>query len=369
MTINIKTILPLMIATSLYAQNSAIAYDGGIRLGVQYHDSLKSSRDVAIGGYLHSEGELYEGISLGGTFHTTQAFFGQHDAEGIPFFSSQARGYSILSEAYMKGEWGNTSAIFGRQILDTPFLDSDDIGMIPNSFEAYMLMNQDIKNSTILYSYVRAMSGVDSERAEKFDAINGGSGLHILGLSYEDEALSFSAWYYLLPHLASYSYLEVGYEMGYERFSYAFLAQAVLQEFVEAEDTKTLGFSASVSDERSALRATFAYNKSYGGVADNGFGGGPFFTSSENMTLADHSVHGEVFYAGVAWEASEALTLSLAKASLKDAKRHDGYEVDVVANYVASDTLSFDAIYSKIDNTDISGDKFDNVRVFANYTF
>ncbi len=207
-------------------------------------------------------------------------------------------------------------------------------------------------------------------RHEKFTDINGKSGLHILGISYEPVAnFSLAGWFYAMPNTAQYSYLEADYHSSTKTFSYAFSLQGALQDFRDKEDTKTLGLSTTLTHDESGVSASLAYNKSYGGVADNGYGGGAFFTSSENMTLADHRVHGEVFFSALAWDVSEKLTMTLSQASLHDANRHDGYEIDGVLHYDLATNLSFDAIYSKIDNTDVSGDKFDNVRVFANYTF
>ncbi len=372
MKITTKNKVLIMIVTILQAQAEGLAleYTGNLRLGMQYHDNDKSANDFAIGANVHAEGRLYDGIGAVATFYTTQALFNQNGSEGVSFFNSRARSYSILSEAYIKGAFGNTTATFGRQILDTPFLDSDDIGMVPNSFEAYTLFNRDIQDTTLVYAYVRSMSGVDAQRTERFNKINGGSGLHIVGATYEGvKDLSLAAWFYKMASRDMYSYVEATCTGKYTAFDYALGAQVAWQQFKEREDAKTLGAYVSLLHHDSALTARLAYNRSYGGVADNGFGGGPFFTSSENMTLADHSVHGDVFFYGLAWDASDALTLSLSQARLHDASRHNGYEVDVVAHVNYHDSLSFDAIYSKIDNTNVSGDKFDNVRVFANYSF
>ncbi len=68
------------------------------------------------------------------------------------FLGSNGQSYSILGESYLKFQYGNSSIKAGRQIIDTPYADSDDIGMVPNSFEGYTFTNRDLDNTTILFS-------------------------------------------------------------------------------------------------------------------------------------------------------------------------------------------------------------------------
>ncbi len=371
MKINIKTSLLIMIASSAGAQTLDLTYSGNLRVGAQYHDSAdKRGNDIALGGMLHTESKPQRGVVFGATLHTSNALFNQNDEGAVPFYDAASRSYAILSEAYLKGEFGSTMLIFGRQIIDTPFLDSDDIGMIPNTFEAYTMVNQEFKDTRLLYAYVRNMSGVDAEIPERFSDINGGAGVHIVGVAYEGiEDISLGGWFYALPNLAKYTYLEAGIEKDYNGFNYQLGAQFALQEYHDSKTANIFGLSADIMHKESAVSLMLAYDKSSGGVADNGFGGGPFFSSSENMTLAEAGADGEMLTYGMAWDVSEALTCALNKSELYDAHDNHGYEVDIVVHYALGENLSFDVIYSKIDNRDISGDKFDNVRLFANYQF
>ena len=371
MKISIKTLLLIMIAASAETQTLDFSYNGNLRVGAQYHDSAnKEGNDLALGGMLHTETKPREGVTFGATVYTSNALFNQNDQGAVSFYDSTSRSYAILSEAYVKGEFGNTMLIFGRQIIDTPFLESDDIGMIPNTFEAYTMVNQDIKDMRLLYAYVRNMSGVDAEIPEIFSDINGDSGVHIVGVNYEGiEDVTLGGWFYALPNLGKFTYLEAGIEKNYNSFNYQLGAQCALQDFHDSKTANIFGLSARIMNKESALSLMLAYNKSSGGAVDNGFGGGPFFSISENMTLAETGADGEMLTYGLDWDVSEKLLCSLNKSDLYDAQDNHGYEVDMLVHYALGDNLSFDAIYSKIDNTDISGDKFDNVRVFANYSF
>ena len=374
--ININSILLIMIALSAEAEEKALLYSGDIRVGVQYHDrsGSASGRDFALGGNLHVETLPLSGIALGATLHTTNSLSNQHDAMGVPFYSTLAASYAILSEAYIEAHYAKSSFILGRQTLDTPFLDSDDIGMIPNRFEAFTVIDEEIKDMRIVYSYVQSMSGVDADIPEEFTKINGGSGVHIVGLNYAPLAdVALSGWFYHIPEFAKLYYLDGGYKGTFKAYNYRVGAQVAVEDFQEGESAKIFGLRARIEHQKSALSCSFAYNKSVDRAAVNGFGGGPFFANDEHMTLADVGADGEIYSYALEWDTSvvwsKNLLLGISHAQLKDAKSNKGEETDIFASYSANDRLTFDAIYSTLNNSKISGDKFENVRVFVNYSF
>jgi len=90
---------------------------------------------------------------------------------GIPFLSSENDSYSILGEAYVEFKKDKTIFKLGRQELETPYANTDDIGMIPNTFEAYIVRNNSIKDTTLIFGQVQKWAGVDSS-LEKFSKIN-----------------------------------------------------------------------------------------------------------------------------------------------------------------------------------------------------
>jgi hypothetical protein len=374
MKIKTDILCACMIILGAQADGIAIDYSGNIRLGAQYHDGQTSGSDIALGAAIHAISEPIDGLGFGLSFYTTNAIFEKNDAVGVPFFGDKAEAYSILSKAYMQWSYEKSSVILGRQILDTPFLDSDDIGMIPNSFEAYSFLNQSLEDTTLVYSFVRQMSGVDSDAPQTFLSINGDSGVHLLGLSYEGmAAVSLSGWAYVMPHFANITYAEVEYEGIFKGYSFRLLGQSALEDFKVGESAKVFGFSSSLKHEETALSLYVAYDKSLDAGAINGFGGGPYFVNCEHLTLEDVGRDGSIFVYGLEWDASsliaDGMSLTLTQARLEDGQKHKGDEVDIVLSYAMRESLTFDAIYSTLDNSKIGGDKFDNLRVFANYSF
>ncbi|MBA3025746.1 MAG: OprD family porin [Sulfurimonas sp.] len=113
----------------------------------------------AIGGYLKFETAAYSGLSLGAALYTTNGFLlGEDKAtnkEVDPtLLGKDNESYSILGEAYLQYKAGNTTFKGGRQLLDTPMAGSDDARMLPNLFEAYLVINTDIADTTLIGGHV-----------------------------------------------------------------------------------------------------------------------------------------------------------------------------------------------------------------------
>lgn len=108
---------------------------------------------TAIGGHLKYETAELSGFSLGAAFYTTHEIDSRNTVDPT-LFGKDDEGYSILGEAYLQYKYKNTTFKGGRQKLVTPMLGDDDARMIPNLFEAYVLTNKDIANTTLTLGHV-----------------------------------------------------------------------------------------------------------------------------------------------------------------------------------------------------------------------
>lgn len=108
---------------------------------------------TAIGGHLKYETASLNGLSLGAAFYTTHEIDSRNTVDPT-LFGKDDDGYSILGEAYLQYKYKNTTFKGGRQKLVTPMLGDDDARMIPNLFEAYVLTNKDIANTTLTLGHV-----------------------------------------------------------------------------------------------------------------------------------------------------------------------------------------------------------------------
>jgi hypothetical protein len=362
----------------MYADTFIDAVDGYVRSGAQITDIKHDDTytDIALGGKLHIDTKAFYGIHAAASLYTTNAL-GKQEGNGIPFFDANNHSYTILGEAYLKGKWENTTLAVGRQEIDTPFADTDDIGMIPNTFEAAMLVNKTIKDTTITLGHLHKMAGVDAPNPSEFTRINDDEGVQLLGVSYEGISnLVLSAWDYRLNRYETdnIAYFEANYENNHNNLTYGLNLQYALQNAqIPGEDNADIyGIDASIGFENTGIALGVAYNKSQGNAVDNGFGGGPFFTSAEHLTLAEANGEGEAFFYTAQWDAKSAnlenLSFLVGKLILKNDSGIQSDEIDFIANYSFSESLNIQACFSHIDDK-INAAKSKNTRVFLNYTF
>ncbi len=111
----------------------------------------------------------------------------------------------------------NTTFKIGRQFLDTPFAFTEKWNLAQNSFDAIVLLNQDIKNVTLVGAYVGRGNGVFAKVA------NGDDFQPYMGFENETyavgamtnllEGLPINAWYYSLASIADAAWVDGAYTL------------------------------------------------------------------------------------------------------------------------------------------------------------
>lgn len=112
---------------------------------------------LSLGGYLKYETGSFSGLSAGAAFYTTNKLdskSGVAAENDTTLFGPNGDNETYLGEAYLQYKYGNTAFKAGRQKLDTPLAGSDDARMLPNLFEAYVLSNTDVKDTTLIAAHV-----------------------------------------------------------------------------------------------------------------------------------------------------------------------------------------------------------------------
>jgi len=325
---------------------------GQIRLGyINSDDNMGNKNDtLAIGGKLDYENKFHQNVSIGGTFYTTNAIGGIND-EAL-FLTADKASYSILGEAYINAGFGTTHIKLGRQEIETPFADTDDIGMIPNTFEGLFIRKQATKNTTLLFNHLHRQAGIDAATPEKFSKINGTKGVNVIGLLYEpSKQWNLQAWHYNAKNSTDISYVEAGIN-PLENLHFGM--QYSTQEG-GGFNGKVWGLSAEyiLGD----VTLSIAHNKVSNGQITNGFGGGPFFTSAEDHTIAEVD-HQKATAIGIEYTLNK-LTLAATQVNFDQGEN----EIDVLAAYHFNNTLSTELIYSGLHNDGKLS------RAFVNYNF
>ena len=279
-------------------------------------DDFKSSAtqdlsSVAIGGKLKFETAAVNGISAGVSFFTTQAITGD-DSKGVANMfdgtgTTTGKGYSTLGEAYLVGTLGKTTVKVGRQQIDSPLAGSDDVRMIPNLFNAALVINTNVPDTTLIGGYVSQMSGVDSAaNRSSFTSMSvaalgsspapaaGNQGVYVAAVvnnSIKD--LTAQAWYYGATEVLNAYYLQADYKLG---------NLALSGQFYNIDDTgktaaalgasganySVYGAKAAYTVESIGLTPYVAYNKfskkSSATFVNGAWGGYPEFAAMEEWT-------------------------------------------------------------------------------------
>ncbi len=109
----------------------------------------------------------------------------------------------------------NTTFKIGRQYLDTPLAFTEKWNVAPNSFDAAVMLNQDIVNTTLVAAYVGRGNGefVQVTRGDDFRSY-GKEGAYALGAitSLLDGALPISVWGYDVVNVAQAFWGDAGYK-------------------------------------------------------------------------------------------------------------------------------------------------------------
>jgi len=372
----IRSTLPILITTLTINANifEELKTSGYLRTAYEIHavENSDTFKDGAIGGKLHIDTGTYEGISLGTSFYTSNAL-GSDDNQGlVPFRGEVANSYTLVGEAYIQGIWGNTRVKIGRQEIDTPFAQVDDIGMVPNTFEAYILENKDLTDTTLFVGQIQKMAGVDAAVVDAFTPVNTHKNMQVIGTTYEGlENITLSAWYYRMKDAAvdSIAYMEANYETEH----YSIGLQVAKQGYSLGKDAKVFGITASTQYAPLGLSLSASYNKSWDNATFSCFGGGPFFANSEYLIPDNAGVDGKQSNVGIAWDATtigiENLNISLNHALLKNQDKQKATETDMVIGYTLGKHLETHLIASYIKGKNVGEDDARHLRVFLNYNF
>lgn len=357
-------------------------------------DETPDSKGYALGGHFHFYSKRWNGLMIGAeAYGVLDVGMNQNsDTTNGYFFDADGDSFIVLSQIYLDGTWGNSTLKLGRQLLDTPHADSDDIRMMPNYFEAYTFTNTDVKDLTLSAGLIRKMAGwengIDSKEfvniSETLGVNDNIDGLYYAAASYEGvKNFSLSLWYYHYNHVANVLYAEAGYAytlsdnvimtLGLQYDSSQETGSALLGK----QDAQTYGISMETTFEDIGLTLLAAYNEDNGDTGAMGLslGGGAFFTSMEDQTLDTLGTSGKawVIGAGYAFEkvGLEGLAFTIAYGNFEadDASIYHTNEIDAIFEYEWNDKVSATAAYTSVEHKTVPSQDYSQLRIIVNYNF
>jgi hypothetical protein len=186
---------------NLFDKDSSYA-DTALRVGVT--GDLLSNVSFGLTGY---------GVSTLGLENNlvSDVWTGAHTATGnTSSFGAQVNDEAWLGEAWMATTMGKTTAKIGRMQLDTPLAFSETWNIAPNTFEAAVLINQDIPNTTLIGAWIgkgNGGAGVVGPQGTFNTFVNDGAyAAAIVNNSYKP--LTAQAWYYNVVNVADAYWLQ-----------------------------------------------------------------------------------------------------------------------------------------------------------------
>lgn len=322
---------------------------------------------TSLGGQLKYETGSWNDLKVGAALYISQKIpFATGDASerkaNNDLFANNAASYGYLGEAYIDYSANDFSLRIGRQQIDTPLADTDDVRMHPNTFEALMATYTGFEKNTLVGGYVKRFAGYDSGNdISKFKRLDGvdSRGAALFGVVNESiENLALQGWYYKIDNIANAIYADGVYTMAIDETLQMELSTQ-LGHFGEEQNSNVEGnvFGIGAKATLGMLSVGVAYNKtnnSNGKKVINGFGGGPYFTSMEEMTI-DSMEDARAYQLNAQIDMSEmgieGLTLSTMYGSFKSTPMNWSVkESDFIIAYQINDALSAQMSYALIND-------------------
>ena len=372
---------------------------GQVRLGyIDNNAAVSTNVDThatAIGGQLKYETASLMGVSLGAAMYTSHTI---HDLSGKnnkfnDSLASSEKSYTELAEAYVNYSRDGFNLRAGRQLIDTPLADSDDIAMTPHTFEAYVA-SYEFKDLglTLIGANVQRWQGTDSGYENVLQNSwqdTGANGTWMAAALYTNDNIELGAWYYDVTKNAKAVYADatVAFDLG----SGANLTVGA-QHLSESESNTVAGTPSGIDGSISGVMAEAAHmgitiylahdrvSVDNGKQIFEGFGGGSSYTNMDTMTAGTlhDGTHGDgkSYVASIGYDIA-GVNLFAAYGDYKadagtSAKAHVT-ELDVGLTYEYNDgEADISIIY--VDGTDKESStktEFDDshIQITANYNF
>jgi len=298
------------------------------------------------------------------------------------FLNQKKDSYLIVGEAVLTLSYQQFEAYLGRQNFDSPHLDMDDLRMIANLYEAYLI---EFHYSDDLYfgsGFVRETAGWENgANASQFisigEALGGTSGgIWTSWVNYQLGNITADVWFYLLSDHLTIFYTELVYSRQLsDILSYNLAVQYDWGSDIGSADlggidAQTLGVMAAVTWGN--LTFTAAYNKNYGNTgAIASVGGGPFFTSLEDQTLDAVNGHNtEAILLSIEYEINKFVSIGSAVGQLNanDLNQYNKKELNLFTRFNWQEKLTADVMYAVVNDKNSQPDMH-QIRAILTYRY
>lgn len=322
-----------------------------------YDQKKQGSQDTyatALGGILKYELAQFNGFNAGVALYTSYDIpfaTGQGSAQNSELSSSKGH-YTDVHEAFINYQYNDFNFRAGRQTLDTPLADSDDIRIIQNTFEAYVA-SYDFDAFHFMAGRINNWQGFDADLDDGWNK-TGQNGTNFLGAVYSD-TFEYSLWYYNITDVTNAFYADIA--LNYDVTPK--LSLNVMAQYLKESELAQSGYDVDIYGAMTevnykdlgvyvAYNATDASNQKQ---SFSGTGGGTLYTSMDTMILDVIAIDrkAQAFVSGISYNYNN-FNFLYAYAAFIGKKNSSGQKADIVEQdigfeYNINDQFILSAIY------------------------
>lgn len=250
----------------------------------------------AIGGWAGVKtGYFLDHVAFGATGYTSVPLLGEDDKDGTLLLAPDQEGYAVLGELYADVRiLKDLSAYVGRKRFETPFINSNDSRMTPNTFEAITAQGQKElgEDKSKLKYGAGYFSTIKERNSDEFVSMAEDAGVDVehgvvsAGANYERDRLSIGAVGYYCEDVLSIGYAEAKLQMSFgDRWQPKFYAQFIDQrsngdDLLQGEhfSTQAFGIKAELPFKEALFTAAFTHTTD-GANTQSPWSGHPGYTS------------------------------------------------------------------------------------------
>lgn len=346
---------------------------------------------LAIGGWAGLKtGYFLDHVSFAATLYTSQHLYGDDSKDGGRLLATGQEGYTVLGEAYVDIRLMDDLNLYvGRKEFDTPYINSHDNRMTPNTFEAITLQGKaklGEDGATLKYG-LGYFDKIKERNEEDFVSMSEDAGATVdrgvftAGGIYQKGDFSIGAIDYYSPDIINIAYAEakLGVPVS-DNFKPTFALQFTDQRSVgddllqgDSFSVQQVGFKADLPVGNALFTAAFTHNTDGADVREpwSGYVG---YTSSQVEDFVRAGESAFLLKAGYSLPWISGLGASVAWAHGLDPDGADQFaqdEIDFDVQWAPSKGvlkgLSLRFRYAIVEQHGGAADYINEIRVIGNY--
>ena len=258
----------------------------------------EKSSATAVGGSVGLTTPELGGFSALARVYTSQRLWGMNPTDTATVDADPydgTSGFTYLGEAEVRFRYDDLHLRAGRIRLQTPFADEDDIRMAANTFEGAEA-SYEVDHTALHLLALNRWAGFDStddtgNQSGFKDFAPDSKGMAALGIVHSpSEKSEYNAWGYIADRLFELIYLEAAGHLYFEpqlHLEWGLQYAQMWQRDASGIEGGVYGAMALMHYYNFYFGGAYNYaDVSQGAYVTDGFGGGPYYTSLDESTIA-----------------------------------------------------------------------------------